>query len=104
MHACMNSKYVRSQARTYRWVGPSVVQLPPVQEPLARLPRQPAALLLLLPGELPPEASQVAAVLVQELALQEAGDVAGLLLIFGRTPALVVVVASCLIKTQRSSK
>ena len=76
--------------------------MPPVQEPLARLPRQPAALLL-LPGELPPEASQVAAVLVQELARQllalagrQAGDVAGLLLIFGRTPALVVVVASCL--------
>ena len=44
------------------------MELPPVEELLARVPRQLA--LLLLPRELLPEAAQVAAVLVQEAVLQ----------------------------------
>ena len=53
---------------TYRRVGPPIVELPPVEELLARVPRQLA--FLLLPRELLPEAAQVAAVLVQETVLQ----------------------------------
>ena len=53
---------------TYRGVGPPVVELPPVEELLARVPRQLA--FLLLPRELLPEVAQVAAVLVQETVLQ----------------------------------
>ena len=53
---------------TYRGVGPPVVELPPVEELLARVPRQLA--FLLLPRELLSEAAQVAAVLIQEAVLQ----------------------------------
>jgi hypothetical protein len=63
LHVCMIDVH-----GTYRGIGPSVVQLPPVEELLARVPRQLA--FLLLPRELPPEAAQVAAVLVQEAVLQ----------------------------------
>ena len=53
---------------TYRGIGPPIVELPPVEELLARVPRQLA--FLLLPRELLPEAAQVAAVLVQEAVIQ----------------------------------
>jgi hypothetical protein len=83
------------------------VELPPVQELLARVPRQLALLLLL--GEVPPEAAQVAAVLVQEVALEllvvgavireiwQAAHVDGFLLIFGGTTPLETVVICFLI-------
>jgi hypothetical protein len=78
------------------------VELPPVEELLARLPRQLALLLFL--GEVPPEAAQVAAVLVQEVALEllvlcavarylwQAAQVHGFLLIFRGTTSLEAVV------------
>ena len=94
---------------TYRGVGPPVVELPPVEELLARVPRQLA--LLLLPRELLPEAAQVAAVLVQEAVLQllvfraraagrlgdrQADQVDGFLLIVGggTTPFVAIVICS----------
>jgi hypothetical protein len=99
--------------RTYRRIGPSVVQLPPVQELLARVPRQLAFLLLL--GEVPPEAAKVAAVLVQEVALQllvlravtrdlrQATDVTGFLLVFGRTaPFVALVICFVTLATQET--
>jgi hypothetical protein len=53
---------------SYGRVGPLVVQLPPLQQ---RLPGLLGELPSLLPlGKLPPEASQVAAVLFQKLVLQ----------------------------------
>ena len=52
---------------TYRGVGPPVVELPLVEELLARVPRQLA--FLLLPRELLLEAAHVAAVLVREAVL-----------------------------------
>jgi len=97
MHACCHG--------TYRGIGPSVVQLPPVEELLARVPRQLA--FLLLPRELPPEAAQVAAVLVQEAVLQllvlpgraaglrdrQAAQVGGFLLVFvGGTASLFIAI------------
>jgi hypothetical protein len=90
---------------TYRGIGPSVVQLPPVEELLAGVPRQLA--FLLLPRELPPEAAQVAAVLVQEVVLQllalsgraaglrdrKAAQVDGFLLIFvGGTASFFIAI------------
>ena len=99
MHACICCHV------TYRGIGPSVVQLPPVEELLARVPRQLA--FLLLPRELPPEAAQVAAVLVQEAVLQllvhpgraaglrdrQAAQVGGFLLVFvGGTASFFIAI------------
>ena len=94
---------------TYRGIEPPVVELPPVEELLARVPRQLA--LLLLPRELLPEAAQVATVLVQEAILQllvfraraagrlgdrQADQVDGFLLIVGggTTPFVAIVICS----------
>jgi hypothetical protein len=87
------------------------VELPPVQELLARVPRQLALLLLL--GEVSPQAAQVAAVLVQEAALEllvlravtrnlwQAAHVDGFLLIFrGTTPLEAVVICFVILAIQ----
>lgn len=86
---------------SYRWIGPLVVQLPPVQQLLPGLLGKLAFLLPL--GELLPEAAQVAAVLPQKLVLEllvlgagiDLFRTASVLVILGRPGAFTVTLCRC---------